>query len=73
MLLLSNHSRDDRRLLYRGCWACWILIFVVLVFTSTFLVTPLQAQVGLEAFPKLDAKSDWPWWRGPSRDGLAVS
>lgn len=24
-----------------------------------------------ESFPKLDLKQDWPWWRGPSRNGHA--
>src|SRR4051812_24516378 len=23
-------------------------------------------------FPQLDANADWPWWRGPSRNGVAV-
>jgi hypothetical protein len=27
---------------------------------------------GIEDFPKLSAKTDWPWWRGPSRNGIAV-
>jgi outer membrane protein assembly factor BamB len=26
---------------------------------------------GISAFPKLSAESDWPWWRGPSRNGIA--
>lgn len=26
---------------------------------------------GIHDFPKLDAKADWPWWRGPMRDGYA--
>ncbi len=27
---------------------------------------------GIGDFPKLSAATDWPWWRGPSRDGKAV-
>ncbi len=27
---------------------------------------------GIGDFPKLSAERDWPWWRGPSRDGVAV-
>jgi outer membrane protein assembly factor BamB len=27
----------------------------------------------LDQFPKLSRKSDWPWWRGPSRNGVAVA
>ena len=76
MLLIANHSDHDRHLLYREGRACrsrLMLFCVVFGFASIFLAAPLQAQVGLEAFPKLDAKSDWPWWRGPSRDGHAVS
>ncbi len=30
-----------------------------------------EKEKGIADFPKLDAKSDWPWWRGPSRDGHA--
>lgn len=26
---------------------------------------------GIADFPKLSAKRDWPWWRGPSRNGIA--
>lgn len=26
----------------------------------------------LRQFPKLSAERDWPWWRGPSRNGIAV-
>lgn len=26
---------------------------------------------GIGDFPKLNAKTDWPWWRGPSRNGIA--
>lgn len=27
---------------------------------------------GIENFPKLSPRSDWPWWRGPSRNGIAA-
>ena len=47
--------------------------FLMFGFVFAWLTTPLQAQIRMETFPKLDAQSDWPWWRGPSRDGHAVS
>ena len=28
---------------------------------------------GIADFPKLSAERDWPWWRGPSRNGIAVT
>jgi outer membrane protein assembly factor BamB len=43
------------------------------------LLTPFasaRAQIdatGLSAFPALSAETDWPWWRGPSRNGVAVN
>ena len=27
---------------------------------------------GIADFPKLSAETDWPWWRGPQRNGIAV-
>ena len=27
---------------------------------------------GIGDFPKLSAERDWPWWRGPSRNGIAA-
>lgn len=30
------------------------------------------ADNGVADFPKLSATSDWPWWRGPTRDGKAA-
>lgn len=27
----------------------------------------------IDDFPKLSAESDWPWWRGPQRNGIASS
>jgi outer membrane protein assembly factor BamB len=28
---------------------------------------------GIGDFPKLSAERDWPWWRGPSRNGIAAA
>ena len=30
-----------------------------------------QTEKGIGDFPKLSAENDWPWWRGPSRNGIA--
>lgn len=35
---------------------------------------PARAQEkGIAEFPKLSAERDWPWWRGPSRNGIAAT
>ncbi len=37
-------------------------------------VSHLDAQDrGIADFPKLSVERDWPWWRGPSRNGIAAS
>jgi outer membrane protein assembly factor BamB len=35
--------------------------------------TGRAADRGIEDFPKLSAERDWPWWRGPYRNGIANS
>ena len=30
-----------------------------------------EKEKGIGDFPKLSAENDWPWWRGPSRNGVA--
>lgn len=54
---------------------CLFNFMLVVAFGSltTALTSATQAQSGLDNFPLLDANSDWPWWRGPSRDGHAAS
>src|SRR5262245_33420960 len=27
---------------------------------------------GIAEFPQLSAERDWPWWRGPARNGIAA-
>uniref|UniRef100_A0A7C4QNH8 Dehydrogenase n=1 Tax=Schlesneria paludicola TaxID=360056 RepID=A0A7C4QNH8_9PLAN len=47
----------------------------VLVGCAALLGLPASAlwaqHADLSDFPKLSAESDWPWWRGPSRNGIA--
>ena len=57
-------------------------LFPVAAAATTFLVvlgglgtgrleTALAADRGILDFPKLSPKTDWPWWRGPYRNGYA--
>lgn len=48
----------------------WLTLWlVVLVFSSV----GVRAQdKGIADFPKLSSSTDWPWWRGPSRNGIAA-
>src|SRR5690242_15043100 len=49
--------------------ASGLLAFAVLL----FVLSLASAQdKGLADFPKLNAAADWPWWRGPSRNGIAA-
>lgn len=47
-------------------------IAIALLLLCFFSATTVQGQVSIDAFPKLDAKNDWPWWRGVTRDGHAI-
>ncbi len=47
------------------------LLCAVLALPSAFVTA--ADQTGLEQFPKLSAERDWPWWRGPSRKGIATA
>jgi outer membrane protein assembly factor BamB len=39
---------------------------------AAMVAGPALAQdVSLHQFPKLSAERDWPWWRGPTRNGIA--
>jgi len=39
---------------------------------STVEAVPVGLPSDVESFPKLDLKQDWPWWRGPGRNGYAA-
>ena len=50
---------------------------IVLLLACLWLIpfSTAQAQTaerGIADFPKLNSERDWPWWRGPTRNGIAV-
>jgi outer membrane protein assembly factor BamB len=49
------------------------LAIVAWLFVSSFHVMSLGQEKGIADFPKLSAARDWPWWRGPTRNGIAAS
>lgn len=48
-----------------------VVAVAVLLWPSSRPVTAQEK--GLGDFPKLNASSDWPWWRGPLRNGHAIN
>ncbi len=49
------------------------LLLILLALGLPSVAIPLTAaDKGIADFPKLSADRDWPWWRGPSRNGVAV-
>jgi outer membrane protein assembly factor BamB len=50
----------------------WIALFGLLL-TRGFVGIAVAQERGIGEFPKLSAERDWPWWRGPSRNGIATS
>lgn len=48
----------------------WLIGMILVI--AGFSNAPLTAQEkGIGDFPKLSAQTDWPWWRGPTRNGFA--
>ena len=50
----------------RVCWC--IAVFVGGIILSA---TALADEKGIGDFPQLSIQRDWPWWRGPARNGIA--
>lgn len=49
-----------------------LMLMAVVQFAAGAMSPPVQAQErGIADFPKLSRASDWPWWRGPDRNGVA--
>lgn len=56
-------------------WNCvWIGLSCGLtaVASPNFVAAADAADRGDAEFPKLSAENDWPWWRGPTRNGIAA-
>src|SRR5581483_1503675 len=47
------------------------LFLALILLTSVAAARAQTDATGLSAFPALSAETDWPWWRGPSRNGVA--
>ena len=53
-----------------------LFAFIALLFAVCLQPCPQAALAqdrGIADFPKLSADSDWPWWRGPTRNGIATT
>ena len=49
----------------------WVFAFVFMAFPLACEQLVAQDR-GIADFPKLSIETDWPWWRGPSRNGIAT-
>lgn len=47
----------------------WILLPTVCLFTMGSFNTTVLAQAPIQAGEFEVGQDDWPWWRGPNRDG----
>src|SRR5689334_23560497 len=61
----------------RSCLRPAGLLLLLTIFQGTTLQSVGAAEPGAQssdtsAYPKLSATADWPWWRGPSRNGVAA-
>ena len=56
------------RLARRMIWLGMIGSLLMCSFSSV-----MAQDRGIDDFPKLSVERDWPWWRGPSRNGIAAS
>ena len=53
----------------RAVLICGFLLTLALL--PTTVVWPQEQKPDLSEFPRLSADRDWPWWRGPLRNGVA--
>lgn len=52
--------------------ARWWLCALVILVGASVPVAAQDAAGELAEFPKLNPATDWPWWRGPTRNGIAA-
>jgi outer membrane protein assembly factor BamB len=56
---------------YRALGFAWVVICLWLAQPKSFVLGADESS--LEHFPNLSSHRDWPWWRGPSRNGIATA
>jgi outer membrane protein assembly factor BamB len=65
----APRSRAQDEGIMRNRWTAFT--FLVLAIASPAHADPPER--GVADFPKLAAETDWPWWRGPARNGVAAA
>jgi outer membrane protein assembly factor BamB len=51
----------------------WMIFGCLLALITTWAVAvPELPADAIPGFPNLSARNDWPWWRGPTHDGVAT-
>lgn len=53
------------------CSRVWLVTLGLITFAAA-QPSGFAADRGIADFPKLSAEKDWPYWRGPSRNGIAA-
>lgn len=53
------------------CRVYWCALFCCLSIALASMAS--AGEKGIADFPRLSAENDWPWWRGPQRNGIARS
>lgn len=59
--------RDPQMRIFRIRLSCILAIFLL-----AFAGEAIAQERGIVDYPKLSAELDWPWWRGPARNGVAL-
>jgi outer membrane protein assembly factor BamB len=64
--IVRNKSRPMN--LFGTLPSCWLVLVMF-----TVAIPAISQERGIADFPQLSAELDWPWWRGPSRNGIAAT
>ena len=56
----------------RSLFGCVTLAFCIVAYRPALAVEPADKSDARSEPRSLDLSADWPWWRGPSRDGVAA-
>ena len=56
---------------WRSVVWCRTWLVCICLYTLVAALAANADEKGIADFPKLSAERDWPWWRGPTRNGVA--